>query len=149
MDDTQTKLKRFEQWLVILRILGAVFLVAGIVFLYMFLKQNGHPGPMVICFLAALMFFMAYGEKSKGPRPGSPEYEALEHAHEAKIQASQEYHFRKQHPFMVARELVESNKTSTKTKTTIPGTGKKTTAADMNAAVSKKDQTKKTPETKH
>lgn len=42
--------------------------------------------------------------------PGSPEYEAIERAQTSRIKASQERLYRKQHPFMVARELVESNK---------------------------------------
>ena len=58
------------------------------------------------------MFFMAYREKSNAPRPGSPEYEAIERAHSAKIEAQRERIYRKQHPFDVARELVENNKPS-------------------------------------
>lgn len=108
--DTKTKLKRYEQWLLILRILAVICLGLGIFFTYRYIKCNGHPAGMAIFMMSALMFFLAYQEKSAGPRPGSPEYEAIERAQASRIKASQERLYRKQHPFMVARELVESNK---------------------------------------
>lgn len=144
MDDMQTKLKKYEQWLVILRILSVIFLIAGIAALYWVIKSNGNPGLMVICLLSALMFFMAYREKSNSPRPGSPEYEAIEKAHAAKLQANREHRYRKQHPFTVARELVENNKTNSKEAVPSPGAGQKRTASDLNTAVSKKETAKKT-----
>ncbi|NCD02488.1 MAG: hypothetical protein EOM00_05770 [Clostridia bacterium] len=118
MDDTQMKLKRHEQWLMTLKILAIVCSVLGIILLYRYITTNGHPGGMAICLLSAVMFFMAYREKSGEPKPGSPEYEAKERAHEAKIKASQERMYRKQHPFMVARELVDENKDAKKPSST-------------------------------
>ncbi len=110
MDDTKIKLKKYEQWLQILKLLSIICLVLGIIFTYRYIKCNGHPAGMVIFMLSSLMFFMAYREKSAAPRPGSPEYEAIERAHASRIKTSQERLYRKQHPFMVARELVENNK---------------------------------------
>lgn len=110
MDDTQTKLKKYEQWLLTLKVLSVVCLVLGIIFTYRYIKCNGHPAGMAIFMLCALMFFLAYREKSTAPRPGSPEYEAIERAQASRIKASQERLYRKQHPFMVARELVANNK---------------------------------------
>ena len=42
---------------------------------------------MILALMATIMFFMAYREKSNAPRPGSPEYEAIERAQAAKIEA--------------------------------------------------------------
>ena len=81
---------------------------------YVIMHGNSSPGGGfqggVLMAITLLMFFLAYREKSAGPRPGSPEYEAIERAQASRIKASQERLYRKQHPFMVARELVESNK---------------------------------------
>lgn len=110
--DSETKLKKYEQWLVTLKILAAACLVLTAVLGYFSFKGKTDPLLMVLALLAAIMFFMAYREKSNAPRPGSPEYEAIERAQAAKIEAQKERIYRKQHPFDVARELVENNKAS-------------------------------------
>ena len=110
--DTETKLKKYEQWLVILKILSVVCLIATVILGYFASKGKVDFLLLIIGLLATVMFFMAYREKSNAPRPGSPEYEAIERAHAAKIAAQKERIYRKQHPFDVARELVENNKTS-------------------------------------
>lgn len=110
--DTETKLKKYEQWLVILKILSVVCLIATVILGYFASKGKVDFLLLIIGLLATVMFFMAYREKSNAPRPGSPEYEAIERAHAAKIEAQKERIYRKQHPFDVARELVENNKTS-------------------------------------
>ena len=114
MDDTQTKLKRHEQWLIILRVLAVICLIAGLIFLYRYIKTDQNPAPMALFLLSSIMFFMAYREKSHDPKPGSPEYEARERAEEAKINAKKERLYRRDHPFMVARELVDQNKAENK-----------------------------------
>lgn len=108
--DAKIKLKKYEQWLLALKLLTVICLILGIFFTYRYINCNGHPAGMVLFMLCSLMFFMAHREKSAAPRPGSPEYEAIERAQESRIQASRERLYRKQHPFMVARELVENNK---------------------------------------
>lgn len=110
--DTETKLKKYEQWLVTLKILTVACLVLTIVFGYLAFKGKLDPLLLILALLSTVMFFMAYREKSNAPRPGSPEYEAIERAQAAKIEAQKERIYRKQHPFDVARELVENNKTS-------------------------------------
>lgn len=110
--DTDTKIKKYEQWLVTLKILTAACLVLTIVFGYLAFKGKIDPLLLILALLSTVMFFMAYREKSSAPRPGSPEYEAIERAQAAKIEAQKDRIYRKQHPFDVARELVENNKTS-------------------------------------
>lgn len=110
--DTETKLKKYEQWLVILKILTVVCLIATVILGYFASKGKVDFLLLIITLLATVMFFMAYREKSNAPRPGSPEYEAIERAQAAKIEAQKERIYRKQHPFDVARELIENNKTS-------------------------------------
>lgn len=90
--DTETKLKKYEQWLMTLKILTAVCLILSIVLIYFATKGKVDPILLILALLATLMFFMAYREKSKAPRPGSPEYEAIERAHEAKIARSERTH---------------------------------------------------------
>ena len=111
--DTETKLKKYEQWLKALKILTALCFILSIVLVYFATQGKIDPILLILAILSTLMFFMAYREKSKGPRPGSPEYEA-ERAREAKIAAQKERIYRKQHPFDVARELIENNKASSK-----------------------------------
>ena len=108
--DTETKLKKYEQWLVILKILTVVCLIITVILGYFASKGKVDFLLLIIALLATVMFFMAYREKSNAPRPGSPEYEAIERA--PKIEAQKERIYRKQHPFDVARELVENNKTT-------------------------------------
>ena len=110
--DSETKLKKYEQWLVTLKILTAACLVLTVVLGYFSFKGKADPLLMILALLATIMFFIDYREKSSAPRPGSPEYEAIERAHAAKIEAQKERIYRKQHPFDVARELVENNKAS-------------------------------------
>ena len=110
--DTETKLKKYEQWLVILKILTVVCLIITVILGYFASKGKVDFLLLIIALLATVMFFMAYREKSNAPRPGSPEYEAIERAQAAKIEAQKERIYRKQHPFDVARELVENNKTT-------------------------------------
>ena len=110
--DTETKLKKYEQWLGILKILTVVCLIITVILGYFASKGKVDFLLLIIALLATVMFFMAYREKSNAPRPGSPEYEAIERAQAAKIEAQKERIYRKQHPFDVARELVENNKTT-------------------------------------
>ena len=110
--DSETKLKKYEQWLVILKILTVVCLILTVVLGYFAFKGKTSPLTMILAPMATIMFFMAYREKSNAPRPGSPEYEAIERAQAAKIEAQKKRLYRKQHPFDVARELVENNKAS-------------------------------------
>ena len=110
--DSKTKLKKYEQWLVILKILTVVCLILTVVLGYFAFKGKTSPLTMILALMATIMFFMAYREKSNAPRPGSPEYEAIERAQAAKIEAQKKRLYRKQHPFDVARELVENNKAS-------------------------------------
>lgn len=110
--DSETKLKKYEQWLVILKILTVVCLFLTVVLGYFAFKGKTSPLTMILALMATIMFFMAYREKSNAPRPGSPEYEAIERAQAAKIEAQKKRLYRKQHPFDVARELVENNKAS-------------------------------------
>ena len=110
--DSETKLKKYEQWLVILKILTVVCLILTVVLGYFAFKGKTSPLTMILALMATIMFFMAYREKSNAPRPGSPEYEAIERALAAKIEAQKKRLYRKQHPFDVARELVENNKAS-------------------------------------
>ena len=112
--DTETKLKKYEQWLKALKILTALCFILSIVLVYFATQGKIDPILLILAILSTLMFFMAYREKSKGPRPGSPEYEDIERALEAKIAAQTERIYRKQHPFDVARELIENNKASSK-----------------------------------
>ncbi len=42
--DTKTKLKRYEQWLLILRILAVICLGLGIFFTYRYIKMQRSPG---------------------------------------------------------------------------------------------------------
>ena len=110
--DSETKLKKYEQWLVILKILTVVCLILTVVLGYFAFKGKTSPLTMILALMATIMFCMAYREKSNAPRPGSPEYEAIERAQAAKIEAQKKRLYRKQHPFDVARELVENNKAS-------------------------------------
>ena len=110
--DSETKLKKYEQWLVILKILTVVCLILTVVLGYFAFKGKTSPLTMILALMATIMFFMAYREKSNAPRPGSPEYEAIERAQATKIEAQKKRLYRKQHPFDVARELVENNKAS-------------------------------------
>ena len=110
--DSETKLKKYEQWLVILKILTVVCLILTVVLGYFAFKGKTSPLTMILALMATIMFFMAYREKSNAPRPGSTEYEAIERAQAAKIEAQKKRLYRKQHPFDVARELVENNKAS-------------------------------------
>ena len=110
--DSETKLKKYEQWLVILKILTVVCLILTVVLGYFAFKGKTSPLTMILALMATIMFFMAYREKSNAPRPGSPEYKAIERAQAAKIEAQKKRLYRKQHPFDVARELVENNKAS-------------------------------------
>lgn len=110
--NSETKLKKYEQWLVILKILTVVCLILTVVLGYFAFKGKTSPLTMILALMATIMFFMAYREKSNAPRPGSPEYEAIERAQAAKIEAQKKRLYRKQHPFDVARELVENNKAS-------------------------------------
>lgn len=110
--DSETKLKKYEQWLVILKILTVVCLILTVVLGYFAFKGKTSPLTMILALMATIMFFMAYREKSNAPHPGSPEYEAIERAQAAKIEAQKKRLYRKQHPFDVARELVENNKAS-------------------------------------
>lgn len=110
--DTETKLKKYEQWLLTLKILTALCLIITAILGYFSYQGKVDFLPLIIAALATVMFFMAYREKSNAPRPGSPEYEAIERAHSAKIEAQRDRIYRKQHPFDVARELVENNKPS-------------------------------------
>ena len=110
--DSETKLKKYEQWLVILKILTVVCLILTVVLGYFAFKGKTSPLTIILALMATIMFFMAYREKSNAPRPGSPEYEAIERAQAAKIEAQKKRLYRKQHPFDVARELVENNKAS-------------------------------------
>lgn len=110
--DSETKLKKYEQWLVILKILTVVCLILTVVLGYFAFKGKTSPLTMILALMATIMFFMAYREKSNAPRPGSPEYEAIERAQAAKMEAQKKRLYRKQHPFDVARELVENNKAS-------------------------------------
>lgn len=110
--DSETKLKKYEQWLVILKILTVVCLILTVVLGYFAFKGKTSPLTMILALMATIMFFMAYREKSNAPRPGSPEYEAIERAQAAKIEAQKKRLYQKQHPFDVARELVENNKAS-------------------------------------
>ena len=110
--DSETKLKKYEQWLVILKILTVVCLILTVVLGYFAFKGKTSPLTMILALMATIIFFMAYREKSNAPRPGSPEYEAIERAQAAKIEAQKKRLYRKQHPFDVARELVENNKAS-------------------------------------
>lgn len=127
--DSETKLKKYEQWLVTLKILTAACLVLTVVLGYFSFKGKADPLLMILALLATIMFFMAYREKSSAPRPGSPEYEAIERAHAAKIEAQKERIYRKQHPFDVARELVENNKAS----------GSKSSGTQTNSTAKKED----------
>ncbi len=83
--DTENKLKKYEQWLVTLKILTAACFILSIILIYFAVKGKVDPILLILALMSTLMFFMAYREKSKGPRPGSPEYEAIERAHEAKL----------------------------------------------------------------
>ena len=70
--DSKTKLKKYEQWLVILKILTVVCLILTVVLGYFAFKGKTSPLTMILALMATIMFFMAYREKSNAPRPGSP-----------------------------------------------------------------------------
>lgn len=113
-DERKQQLKKHEQWLFTLKILTVLCLIGTIVFTYLFIKQKIDFAPAILFALSTIMFFMANKEKSKEAKPGSPEYEAIEHAKAAKQAQNRERVYRRQHPFMVARELVEDNKAAVK-----------------------------------
>lgn len=102
--------KAYERWLKILIVLTVLCAIGTVVALYLLVTGSGDLVLTVLLFLSTLMFFFAHKEKAAAPRPGTPEYKALERQHEAKIAAAKEHRYRKQHPFSVARELVENNK---------------------------------------
>ena len=110
MDDTKIKLKKYEQWLQILKLLSIICLVLGIIFTYRYIKCNGHPAGMAIFMLSSLMFLWPTGRNPQRRVREVRNMKSIERAHASRIKASQERLYRKQHPFMVARELVENNK---------------------------------------
>ncbi len=113
-EERQKQLKKHEQWLFALKILTVVCLIGTIVCTYLSIRQIIDFAPAILFALTTIMFFMANKEKSSEAKPGSPEYEAIEHAKAAKQAQKEEIAYRRQHPFMVARELVEDNKAAVK-----------------------------------
>lgn len=108
--DKETEIKKYNNLLrnlLILTIVFAIITIASFVLIYF---GKGDPIVSILCLATTIMFFFAHREKSSAPRPGSPEYEAIERAREAKVKASREQAYKKQHPFEVARNLVASNK---------------------------------------
>lgn len=132
-EERKKQLKKHEQWLFALKILTVVCLIGTIVFTYLFIKGKIDFAPAILFALTTIMFFMANKEKSKEAKPGSPEYEAIERAKAAKQAQNRERAYRRQHPFMVARELVEDNKAAVK-------------KADKKEAAFKKAKAKEDPE---
>lgn len=106
--------KAYERWLKILIVLSILSAIGTVISIYLLFKNSGDLIITVLLALSTLVFFFAYKEKAAGPRPGSPEYEAIERARIARADASKERRYRKQHPFSVARELVNNNKVSTR-----------------------------------
>lgn len=106
--------KAYERWLKILVVLTILCAIGTVISLYLLITGSGDLVFTMLLFLSTLMFFFAHKEKSAGPRPGTPEYKAIERQKEAKIAAAKDRRYRKQHPFSVARELVENNKATTR-----------------------------------
>ena len=110
--DKETEIKKYNNLLRNLLILTVIFAIITIASFVLIFLGKGDPIVSILCLATTLMFFFAHREKSSAPRPGSPEYEAIERARKAKVKASREQAYKKQHPFEVARDLVESNKSS-------------------------------------
>lgn len=100
----------YEKWLKILIVLTTVFGVITVISFYKVLTGTGDAALSILLAFTTAIFFFAYREKSAGPRPGSPEYEAIKRQHQAQIDAGKERRYLKQHPHQVARNLVKSNK---------------------------------------
>lgn len=103
-------LEAYEKWLKILVALTAIFGVITAVYIYKVFTGTGDPALAILLAFSTAIFFFAYREKKAAPRPGSPEYEAIERQHQAQVNAGRERRYRKSHPHQVARELVENNK---------------------------------------
>lgn len=102
--------KAYERWLKILIVLTVLCAIGTIISIYFLIQGTGDFAITVILLMSTFMFFFAHKEKAAGPRPGSPEYEALERQQEARAEAAKNRRYRKQHPHAVARELVKNNK---------------------------------------
>lgn len=102
--------KAYERWLkalIVLTVLCAIGTIISVIFL---VQGKGDLIITAIFLMSTCMFFFAHKEKAAGPRPGSPEYQALERQQEARAEAAKNRRYRKQHPHAVARELVKNNK---------------------------------------
>lgn len=108
--------KAYERWLKILNVLTVVCAIATVVSVYLLFNDSGDLLLTVLLGLSTFMFFFAHKEKASAPRPGTPEYEAIERARASRSEAAKERRYRKQHPFSVARELVDNNKTAERDK---------------------------------
>lgn len=102
--------KSYERWLKILIVLTVICAIGTVISIYFLVKGSGDFVISAILLMSTFMFFFAHKEKAAGPRPGSPEYQALERQQQARMEATKERRYRKQHPHAVARELVANNK---------------------------------------
>ncbi len=100
----------YEKWLKILVVLTVAFAAITVFSLYKVFTGTGDSSLSILLAFTTAIFFFAYREKSKGPRPGSPEYEAIQRQHQAQVEAGRERRYLKQHPHQVARDLVKMNK---------------------------------------
>lgn len=112
LKDPINTLEAYEKWLKILLGLFVVFCIATAVCIYKLFNGTGDPALTILVALSTVMFFFAYREKKAAPRPGSPEYIAIQRQQDAKVEAAKERRYRKNHPHEVARELVKNNKVS-------------------------------------
>lgn len=103
--------RKRQQHVKILRYLSLACFILFIIFLIIYIRTGGYnPFPMIISGLAALLFLSSTREFKQAPLPGSPEYEAIERQKQQKAEALAEKRYKKEHPFEVARDLVQNNK---------------------------------------
>ena len=112
LKDPINTLEAYERWLKILVGLFVVSCIGTIVCIYKLFNGTGDSALTILVALTTVMFFFAYREKKAAPRPGSPEYMAIQRQEDAKNAAARERRYRKNHPHEVARELVKNNKVS-------------------------------------
>ena len=112
LKDPINTLEAYERWLKILIGLFIVSCIGTGVCIYKLFNGTGDSSLTILVALTTVMFFFAYREKKAAPRPGSPEYMAIQRQVDAKNAAARERRYRKNHPHEVARELVKNNKVS-------------------------------------